>query len=483
MKFVGKNFLWGGATSASQIEGAYNLNGKSLTLAEMRPFNPNLNRKSIEEINNYSKEEYEKSIENVNKLHYPKRYGIDFYHKYKEDIALFKEAGMKIFRMSISWSRIYPNGDESKPNQEGIEFYRKVFEECKKNGMEIMLTIQHYDIPYSIAKKYNGWSSKKVIDLYIKFANTIMEEYKDLVKYWLPFNEINVATLSPITGLGMFRENYKTEHEFLIASYQGLHNQFFAQAKVIELSKSISKNIKMGCMIANITTYASDCNPINILENLLTQQMNRYFYYDVVTRGIYPTYSKRYFRERKIEINITEEELKVIKENTVDYITFSYYMTSTVSKNTQDNNSGNLIIGGKNKFLNSTEWGWQIDPIGLRITLNELWDRYQLPLFISENGIGVVEKLDADNTVNDNYRIDYLKEHFIQINEAILDGVDVFGYTMWTPIDVVSLSTNEMSKRYGLIYVDYDDYHNGSGKRYKKKSFSWFKKFIETSEF
>ncbi|ALD66479.1 glycoside hydrolase family 1 protein [Spiroplasma cantharicola] len=482
MKFERKDFLWGGATASSQIEGAYDVDGKSLTLAEMRPFNPNLDRKNNQEMNNYTKEDYEKSIENIDNLHYPKRFGIDFYHRYKEDIALFKEAGMNIFRMSIAWSRIFPNGDESEPNKDGLEFYRKVFQECKNNGIEVMLTVQHYDVPYPIAKKYKGWSNKKVIDLYIKFVSVIMNEYKDLVKYWLPFNEINVAPWSPITGLGIFKEDYKTSSEYLNAAFQGLHNQFYAQAKVIQIAKTISKNIKMGCMIANMTTYSIDCNPVNVLENLLTQQINRYFFYDVVAKGEYPTYSKRFFKEKNIKIDMTAEELKVIKENTVEYITFSYYMTSTVSKELNNQNGGNLIMGGKNPFLKATEWGWQIDPIGLRITLNELWDRYQLPLFISENGIGVVEKLDKNNTVDDSYRIEYLKEHFIQINEAIGDGVDVFGYTMWTPIDVVSLSTNEMSKRYGLIYVDYDDYHKGTGNRYKKKSFEWFKDFIKTKE-
>ncbi|ATQ35195.1 6-phospho-beta-glucosidase [Mesoplasma entomophilum] len=482
MKFEKKDFLWGGATSASQVEGAFDAEGKSLTIAEMRPFNPNLDRKSVDELNKYTRSDYEKSIDNKDNLHYPKRIGIDFYHRYKEDIALFKEAGMNIYRMSIAWSRIFPNGDEAEPNAAGIKFYKDVFEECKKNGMEVMLTIQHYDVPYPITKKYGGWSNKKVIDLYIKFATVIMKEYKDLVKYWLPFNEINVATLAPTTGLGIFREDFNSEEDYVNASWQGLHNQFYAQAKVIEIAKTISSNIKMGCMVANMTTYSSDCNPVNIWENLATQQMQRYFYYDVMVKGDYPSYSKRYFKENNIKFETTSEEMEVIKNNNIQYITFSYYMTSTISKELKDAAGGNLMLGGKNPFLKATEWGWQIDPIGLRITLNELWDRYQLPLFISENGIGVIEKLNENNTVEDDYRIEYLSKHFEQMNEAIKDGVDVFGYTMWTPIDVVSLSTNEMSKRYGLIFVDYDDYHKGTGNRFKKKSFDWFKNFMKTKE-
>ncbi|QHX36724.1 glycoside hydrolase family 1 protein [Spiroplasma sp. BIUS-1] len=482
MKFVKKDFLWGGATSASQVEGAYDVDGKSLTIAEMRPFNPNLDRKSIGELNAYTREDYEKSIENKDGLHYPKRFGVDQYNRYKEDIALFKEAGMNIYRMSIAWSRIFPNGDEAEPNKNAIEFYRNVFTECRNSGMEIMLTIQHYDVPYPITKKYGGWSNKEVIDLYIKFATVIMNEYKDLVKYWLPFNEINIATHSPITGLGIFKEDFATEQEYKNAAWQGLHNQFYAQAKVIEIAKSISSNLKMGCMVANIETYYADCNPVNVLENLKYQQMERDFYYDVMVKGKYPTYSKRYFEENNVKFETTPEEMEVIKNNPIHYITFSYYMTSTMSKDISETSGGNLLMGGKNPFLKATEWGWQIDPIGLRITLNELWDKYQIPLFISENGIGVVETLNENNTVEDDYRIDYLSEHFKQMNEAIIDGVDVFGYTMWTPIDVVSLSTNEMSKRYGLIFVDYDDYHKGTGDRFKKKSFSWFKKFRETGE-
>ncbi|ATZ18734.1 6-phospho-beta-glucosidase [Williamsoniiplasma somnilux] len=482
MKFVKENFLWGGATAASQIEGAFDVNDKSLTIAEMRPYNPNLNRKDLSVLRNMTKNDYEKSIKNVEGLHYPKRYGIDFYHKYKEDIRLFAEAGMNIYRMSIAWARIFPNGDDKHPNQKGLDFYRNVINECKKYNIEVMVTLHHFDLPYPIIKKYGGWFNKKTIDMYLKYVKVLFQEFKDEIKYWLPFNEINVAVLASEMGTGIFKEDFKNDQQYLQACYQSLHHQFVAQAKVKELAQKINKNFKIGCMIANMTTYSLDCNPDNVRENQKMQQLNKYFFFDVVARGEYPNYIKRYFEQKKINLEITNEEKEILKNNTMDYLTFSYYMTSTVSIKSQEKTEGNLLSLEKNPFLKETEWGWQIDPIGLRITLNDLWDRYRLPLFISENGIGVLEKLNENKTIDDDYRIDYLSSHMKQINEAILDGCDVFGYTMWTPIDVVSAGTNEMSKRYGLIYVDYDDYHNGSGKRYKKKSFEWFKKFRQTNE-
>ncbi|ASZ08793.1 glycoside hydrolase family 1 protein [Mesoplasma chauliocola] len=482
MKFIKDDFLWGGATSAGQIEGAWNKNMKSPTLLDVSPFNSEIDRKEMQ-ISSKTKNEYLKNLEVIEDYKFPKRLGINFYDKYKEDIALFKEAGMNIYRMSIAWSRIFPNGNEQQPNVEGLQFYKNVFEECKKNGLKIMVTMQHFDVPIPIMTKYGGWVNKKVIDLYLKYAEVLFKEFYEDVDFWLPFNEIDIAIWAPELGIGIFKSDYSEDQKSLVsASYQGLHNQFVAQAKTIELAKKISDKIKIGCMLANSTTYAIDCKPENVMENLKMQQFSRWFYYDVMARGEYPKYIKRHFSENNILLDITSEELEIIKNNTIEYITFSYYMTGTVSKDKIKKANANLHDIGENPFLESTEWGWQIDPIGLRITLNEIWDRYQLPIFISENGIGVVETLNSSQTVEDDYRIKYLKEHIIQINEALKDGVDVFGYTMWTPIDVVSASTCEMSKRYGLIFVDYDDYHNGTGKRFKKKSYHWFQNFMKTKE-
>ncbi|AKX34338.1 6-phospho-beta-glucosidase [Spiroplasma litorale] len=483
MKFERKDFLWGGATAAAQVEGAYDVDGKSLTISEMRPYQSKLDRKKLEDsLKTLTRKSLVDSIENKEGLHYPKRYGIDHYNRYKEDLKLFKEANMNIYRLSIAWSRIFPNGDEKEPNKKGLEFYKNLLTECKKNNLKVMVTINHFDLPWPIIDKYKGWINRDVIDMFIKYCKTLFNEYMDLVDYWLPINEINIGVVAPELGTGILKEDYKSESEYIQAKYQALHHQFIACSKIFEIGRKMNKDIKFGCMVANVTTYPSDCNPINQRENQRFQQLSRFFFYDVMARGEYPSYIWRYFKENNVNLIISEEEKKLLKNNTLDFITFSYYMTGTTSKESVEKSNGNLMSVGKNPFLKETEWGWQIDPVGLRITLNQLWDRYQLPLFISENGIGVVETLNKNNTVEDDYRIEYLSKHIEQINEAIKDGVDVFGYTMWTPIDVVSATTNEMSKRYGLIYVDYDDYHNGSGNRYLKKSYHWFKKFRETGE-
>ncbi|PPE05649.1 glycoside hydrolase family 1 protein [Mesoplasma corruscae] len=477
-----KDFLWGGATSACQIEGGYDIGGKSLTISEMRPFNPKLNRKNLSEVFAYNKQDYIDSIKNDKGLHYPKRYGINFYNNYKEDIALFKESGMNVFRLSISWARFFPKGDEENPCKEAIEFYKNVFTECHKNSIEPVVTIEHSDLPYSIIEKYNGWLNPVTIKLFMKLVKVLFKEFNQYVKYWMPFNEINTVLMAPDSGAGIFREDFKNEHEYLQASYQSLHHKFIAQAEVVKLAHSDYKNIHIGCMVANISTYPIDCNPINVLENEKYQQLMKYFFFDVMAKGFYPTYMLKYFKNNSIVLDISDYDLNLLKENTVDFISFSYYSSGTMGQKNEEVNSSNLVLLGKNPFLKETEWGWQIDPIGLRITLNDLWNRYNLPLFISENGIGVLEELNSDETVDDYYRIDYLKSHIKQLLLAIEDGVDLFGYTMWTPIDVVSASTNEMSKRYGMIYVDYDDYHKGTGKRYKKSSFHWFKNFRKTGK-
>ncbi|WP_342274772.1 glycoside hydrolase family 1 protein [Spiroplasma endosymbiont of Cantharis lateralis] len=475
-----KNFLWGGATAASQIEGAYDVDGKSLSILEMIPFMELKDRKDLSATRKLTKQDLLDSIENKKGLHYPKRYGIDFYHRYKEDIALFKEAGLKIFRMSVAWGRIFPNGDEKEQNQKGLEFYRNVFKECKAQGLEVMVTINHFDTPFPIMQNYGGWKNRKVIDMYFKYAKVLIDEFNEYVKYWLPFNEINLAVLISAFFVEDKSGN-KTTFEKINESYQDLHHQFIAQTKVVEYAKKF-KNIQVGCMVANSTTYALDCNPVNVFENQQKELMKKLFYYDVMIKGEYPWYSIKYFEDNNIKILKEPGDDQLLKNNPVEFITFSYYMSSTIAKEEGELTEGNLMKLGKNPFLEATEWGWQIDPIGLRYTLNQLWDRYHVPLFISENGIGMLEKLNNKNTVEDDYRIDYLARHFEQMSLAIKDGVNLFGYTMWTPIDVVSAGSNEMSKRYGLIYVDYDDYHKGTGNRFKKKSFNWFKKFMNTSE-
>ncbi|WP_339030341.1 glycoside hydrolase family 1 protein [Spiroplasma endosymbiont of Cantharis nigra] len=482
MKFEKDDFLWGSASSAAQIEGAYQVDGKSLTIADLTPYIELKDKKDLSKVHSLTKEDFLRGLDPNSPDTYPKRLGNDFYNRYKEDIKLMKDAGMKIYRLSISWARIYPNGDELVPNEAGLAFYERVFKECRAQGMEIMVTLSHFDFPYPILEKYNGFLNREVIKLFVKYAKTLIERFSKYVKYWLPFNELNISLIYTHTGLGFFTERDSNYMNILRKSFQGLHNLFIAQAEMIKFAKKFP-DIKVGCMVSDMTTYSYDCNPINVFHNLQQEQIRKWFFFDVMTRGEYPGYANRFFKENKIEFKIFDGDMELLKSNPIDFISFSYYQTNTVSVTDKvSQTGGNLTVGGVNPYLKQTQWGWQIDPIGLRYELNQLWDRYQLPLFISENGIGVTETLNKNKTVDDDYRIDYFREHFIQINEAIKDGVNVFGYTMWTAIDLVSGATSEFNKRYGVVYVDYDDKHNGTGDRYLKKSYHWFKKFMETKE-
>ncbi|AKX34215.1 6-phospho-beta-glucosidase [Spiroplasma litorale] len=477
MKFP-KGFLIGGATSAPQIEGAYNKDGKSLTVADLKYFEDIKNRKDIKETKITNSKKIKFAFENESNLFFPKRVGIDFYNNYKEDIKLIYEMGMNAFRLSISWSRIIPNVDDNKVCKKGIDFYKNVFEECKKYNIEPIVTISHFDLPYKIVKKYGGWKNKKVIDLYIDYASVVLNEFKDYVKYWIPFNEINATIFSTWVSAGIIVDK---EENLLESCYQALHNQFVANAKIIKIAKKINEKFKLGCMLAQFTCYSLDCKPENVLYNLKDQQIKVYFYYDLMVKGVYPKYMLKYFKDNNINLDIELDELELIRDNKIDYISFSYYMSGVNSLTENSKVEANLVKMGKNPYLTESEWGWQIDPIGLRITLNDLWDRYNLPLFVAENGIGINDKLENDFTIIDDNRIEYLKLHLNELKNSIQDGVNVFGYTTWTPIDVISSGSNEMSKRYGLIYVDQDDYGNGSKKRYKKNSYFWFKKFIDDS--
>ncbi|ALD66712.1 glycoside hydrolase family 1 protein [Spiroplasma cantharicola] len=482
MKFEDKDFLWGAASSAAQIEGAYDIDGKSLTVADLIPYIKLKNKKDLSEIRSLGKEDFLDGLNPNSTKTYPKRLGNDFYNRYKEDIKLMKDAGMNIYRLSVSWARIFPNGDEEVPNEAGLAFYERVFKECRKQNMEIMVTLSHFDFPYPILEKYNGLLNRKVIEMFVKYAKTLIERFSKYVKYWLPFNELNICLMHTHIGLGFFSEKTNNHMDIIRKSFQGLHHLFIVQAEIIKFAKKYP-DIKVGCMVSDMTTYSYDCNPINVLNNLKQEQIRKWFFFDVMVRGEYPRYSKRFFKENNIEFTIAEGDMELLKNNPIDFISFSYYQTHTTSVTENVGQSqGNLIDGGINPYLKQTEWGWQIDPVGLRYELNQLWDRYQLPLFISENGIGAIEKLDKNMTVEDDYRIEYYREHFLQINEAIKDGVNVFGYTMWTSIDLVSGSTSEFDKRYGIVYVDYDDYHNGTGDRFLKKSYHWFKEFMRTKE-
>ncbi|CAI3192583.1 6-phospho-beta-glucosidase [Clostridium neonatale] len=471
---LSKDFLWGGATAANQFEGGWNVDGKGASTSDMLTAGTHTIPRKI-------------TKETIDGLNYPSHEAIDFYHRYKEDIKLFAEMGFKVFRMSIAWTRIFPNGDDKEPNEAGLKFYDDVFDELKKYNIEPLVTISHYEMPFNLTKKYNGWASRNLIDFFVNYCSVIFNRYKDKVKYWLTFNEINCGTMpmGGYLGLGILNEgteDFLHQNDNKQIRFQALHHQFVASAKAVKLGHSINKDFKIGCMIAHMTTYPYTCNPNDILLAQKKNQLANDLCGDVQVRGEYPFFAKRYFEENNIVLDITEEDKKILKEGTVDYYTFSYYMSNCESASgDEDKTSGNLLGGIKNPYLEASDWGWQIDPKGLRYTLNELYGRYNIPLMVVENGLGAFDKVEEDGSINDDYRIEYLKDHIIQMKEAVKDGVDLIGYTPWGCIDLVSASTGEMEKRYGFIYVDKDNAGEGTLNRKKKKSFEWYKNVIKTN--
>lgn len=472
-----EEFLWGGATAANQVEGAYDLDGKGLSTADMVRYIPKAERTKDHALD-VTREEIEAILSGKEEGRFPKRDGIDFYHHYKEDIALFAEMGFKVFRLSINWARIFPNGDDAEPNEAGLRFYDDVFDECLKYGIEPLVTLSHYETPLQLTLKYNGWADRRVIGFFMNYAETVFKRYRSKVKYWLTFNEINVITLSPYTGGGVLVESAENK---LQLCYQAAHHQLVASSLATKLAHEIIPGSQVGCMLARMATYPATNNPDDILKAQKLNQMNLFFT-DVHAKGEYPFFMKRYFEEKDIHIRKEVGDDEILKAHTVDFISFSYYMSlSTSSSPEAQTSSGNLMGGVKNPYLETSDWGWQIDPKGLRYTLNDFYTRYELPLFIVENGLGAYDEVEADGSIHDEYRIDYLRKHIEQMQEAITDGVELLGYTSWGPIDLVSASTSEMSKRYGFIYVDQDDDGNGTLARSRKDSFFWYKQVIESN--
>lgn len=473
-------FLWGGAISASQAEGAYNEGGKGPDTQDLRYFDSSWGKEKRTEMRNVNmtSEIFEEALKTEDTLHYPFRWGIDFYNNYKEDLALMEELGIKVFRTSISWARIYPNGDDLEPNMEGIRYYIDLFSECRKRGMKVFATILHYGIPVKLVTKYGGWKNRQIINFYVKYAKTLFQYLGGLVDYWLPFNEINASRFNPYNGCCLIKD---MEENYEDSIFQCTHHQFLANALTVKAAHEMVPGSAVGGMIARFTTYPATCRPEDVMQTILEENYRNYFYTDVMARGKYPSYAVRMFEENNIKIKKEPGDDEILVNNTVDFLAFSYYMSmvATTDEN-HEKTSGNLVSGNRNPYLKMSEWGWQIDPIGLRISLNEMYDRYQLPLFVAENGIGAYDELEEDSSIHDPYRIEYLREHAKQMKEAIMDGVELVGYTMWGLIDIVSCGTIEMSKRYGVIYVDRDDNGNGSNKRYKKDSFYWYKKCIES---
>lgn len=466
-----KNFLWGGATAANQCEGGYKEGGRGLANVDVTP---------------HGKDRYPvlagkmKMLELNNEHYYPALKSIDMFHHFREDIKLFGEMGFKTYRLSIGWTRIFPNGDELEPNEEGLKFYEELFKECHKYGIEPLVTITHFDCPIHLIKEYGGWRNRKLIEFYQRLVTVLFNRYKGLVKYWLTFNEINMILHAPFIGGGIVFEPGDNEAQI---KFTAAHNQLVASAYATKIAHEIDPNNKVGCMLAAGNYYPYTCHPEDVFKAMNLDREN-YFFIDVQSRGEYPKYALKQLEREKIDVGMTEEDKKVLKENTVDFISFSYYSSRTASADPEINKTtaGNIFASIKNPYLKASEWGWQIDPLGLRITMNMLYDRYQKPLFIVENGLGAKDTLTENGEVIDDYRIDYLRAHIKSFMDAVeLDGIELWGYTPWGCIDLVSAGTGEMSKRYGFIYVDRDDAGNGSLKRSKKKSFTWYKNVISSN--
>ncbi len=474
MKQLKEDFLWGGATAANQFEGAWDVDGKGASVSDMCTNGSHTSPKRITQ-----------TIEEGTL--YPSHEAIDFYHHYKEDIALFAEMGFKTFRLSIAWTRIFPTGMESEPNEKGLAFYDAVFDECAKYNIEPLVTISHYEMPYALVEKYNGWEGRECIEYFMNYCKAIFARYQNKVKYWLTFNEINAGTMPMGNVLSLGTVKGYTGPITKVpdnpqARFQGLHHQFVASAKAVIYAHENYPQFKLGNMICFVTSYPGTCNPDDIIACQEQMRIMNWFCSDVQVRGEYPAYIWRYFEKNNINVKMEDGDVQLLKEGTVDYYTFSYYMSNCVSL---DPNAaaieGNITGGLKNPYLEASDWGWQIDPKGLRYTLNEIYDRYRIPLMVVENGLGAYDKLEEDGTINDTYRIDYLKKHIEQMEEAVADGVDLMGYTPWGCIDLVSASTGEMAKRYGFIYVEKYDDGTGSLARRRKKSFDWYKNVIRTN--
>jgi 6-phospho-beta-glucosidase len=467
-----QGFMWGGATAANQVEGAYDQDGKGLSIVDAIPGGK-------DRLKIVSSPEFDFTLDPANHT-YPNHKGIDHYHRFQEDIALFAEMGFKCYRFSIAWTRIYPNGVELEPEEAGLKHYDQVIDACIAHGIEPVITISHYEMPLHLATAFGGWKNRELIGHFERFARTVLTRFGHKVKYWMTFNEINSAAHFPIMSQGLTVKTGALEAQ---AKFQAWHNQFVASSLAVKIAHETNAQIQIGCMILFATNYAYDCNPVNQLETLKETQAFNFYCADVQAGGKYPYYAKSLWQSQGVELDIQPGDLELIKQHTVDYIGFSYYMSSTINKTNPDavTAQGNLLGGARNPFLEASDWGWEIDPVGLRIALNQLYDRYEKPLFIVENGLGAVDKPDENHYIADDYRINYLRQHIEAMAEAIEDGVELMGYTPWGCIDLVSMSTGEMSKRYGLIYVDLDDKISGTGNRYRKKSFHWYQKVIATN--
>lgn len=465
------DFLWGGATAANQCEGAYKEAGRGLANVDVCPAGKDRNAVITGRM---------EMLEMDENHTYPAKTAVDLYHHFQQDIQMFAEMGFGVYRMSIAWTRIFPNGDEAEPNEEGLQFYKKIFDECKKYQIKPLVTLSHFDCPIYLIKKYGGWRSRKMIDFYLKLCRVLLERFKEDVSYWLTFNEINMILHAPFLGAGIYIKEGEEEEK---VKYQAAHHELIASALAVKMAHEINPKNQVGCMFAAGSAYPYSCKPEDVWEALKVDQEN-YFFVDVQARGYYPAYARKRLDKKGILPQMEDGDTEILKRNTVDFISFSYYNSRCIAAagGEQEETEGNLFKTAKNPYLKFSEWGWPIDPLGFRITLNEIYDRYQKPLFVVENGLGALDYPDENGYVEDDYRIQYLREHIEAMRDAVTeDGVELMGYTAWAPIDLISAGSGEMRKRYGFIYVDRKDDGSGTYKRYRKKSFRWYQKVIASN--
>ncbi|OUO33903.1 6-phospho-beta-glucosidase [Olsenella sp. An293] len=464
-----EGFLWGGATAANQCEGGFDEGGRGLANVDVAPVGPDRAAVVTGERKMFAFDD---------EHFYPAKGAIDMYHRYREDIALFAEMGFTCYRLSIAWTRIFPNGDELEPNEEGLAYYEDLFRCCREHNIEPLVTITHFDCPMHLIEEYGGWRNRKMIEFYERLCRVLFTRYKGLVRYWLTFNEINMILHAPFMGAGICFEPGE-DHDAI--KYQAAHHELVASALATKIAHEVDPENKVGCMLASGSVYPRTCSPDDVWAAMEYAREN-YFFIDVQARGAYPPYALKRLERKGVMPKMERGDEEILAAHTVDFVSFSYYNTRCVSTDPAEQVEGNLFMGARNPYLEETQWGWPIDPKGFRTTINEIYDRYQKPLFVVENGLGAVDEPDENGYVEDDYRIDYLRAHIEQMRLAVEeDGVPLMGYTMWGPIDLVSAGTGEMKKRYGFIYVDRDNLGNGTLARSRKKSFAWYKKVIASN--
>ncbi|MCU5774098.1 6-phospho-beta-glucosidase [Erwiniaceae bacterium BAC15a-03b] len=469
-----QDFLWGGAVAAHQVEGGWDQGGKGVSICDVLSGGAHGVDRVITDgvLPGYS---------------YPNHQAVDFYSHYKQDIALFAEMGFKCFRTSIAWTRIFPDGDEQQPNEAGLQFYDDLFDELLKYNIQPVITLSHFEMPHHLVKEYGGWLNRKVVDFFVHYSEVVMKRYQAKVKYWMTFNEINNQRnwQYPLFGYCCSGVIFNQQPNPEQAMYQTLHHQFVASAKVVKLGHQINPQFKIGCMLALVPLYPWSCHPDDVMFAQEAMR-ERHLFGDVQLRGYYPSYILSEWARKGYQIEMEAEDQQTLREGSADYLGFSYYMSNAVQAAAKESTSDDAIAGFKgsvkNPHVQASEWGWQIDPVGLRYTLNAFYERYQKPMFIVENGFGAVDRVEANGEINDDYRIAYLQAHIAQMKKAVIeDGVDLMGYTPWGCIDCVSFTTGQYSKRYGFIYVDKHDDGSGSLARSRKKSFAWYKAVIASN--